>query len=123
GGLPPAPSSGPSPPWRRAWCTSAPPTARSTPWTPRRDRRSGPDPSPSPGSWAPPWPTAWSTWARPTATPTPWTPPPGTCGGVSPLGGGIFASPAVADGVMYVSSSQADTQLYALDAATGAKLW
>ena len=24
---------------------------------------------------------------------------------------------------MYVSSSQADTQLYALDAATGAKLW
>ena len=36
---------------------------------------------------------------------------------------GAESTPIVADGVMYVSSSQADTQLYALDAATGAKLW
>lgn len=36
-------------------------------------------------------------------------------------GGGVFNSPAVAGGVVYASS--ADGQLYALDAATGARLW
>jgi eukaryotic-like serine/threonine-protein kinase len=39
--------------------------------------------------------------------------------------GGIYSSPAVSNGVVYVSSFTVNTQtsLYALNARTGAKLW
>jgi len=38
-----------------------------------------------------------------------------------PSGGSVISSPAVADGILYVGSE--DTNLYALDARTGAKVW
>ncbi len=47
--------------------------------------------------------------------------PQGTLKWVFSTGGAIHSSPAVADGTVYVGSS--DSKLYALDAATGAKRW
>jgi serine/threonine-protein kinase len=35
----------------------------------------------------------------------------------------VYSSPAVANGVVYVGAGDADFNIYALDAATGAKLW
>jgi len=38
-----------------------------------------------------------------------------------PIGGGVFSSPAVVNGVVYVGGG--DSNVYALDAHTGAKIW
>ena len=40
-----------------------------------------------------------------------------------PVGGFVFTSPTVADGVVYAGSVDWDNSLYALDASTGARLW
>ncbi len=49
------------------------------------------------------------------------SPPQGTIKSVFATGGAIYSSPAVADGIVYFGSR--DNKLYALDTASGTKLW